>query len=480
MDEISFPGTGAGLGESSRESKSVGYARISMAVASSVAVALLWWLSASPRAAGNIFGLYSGQTFILLVAASYVLGWVVYFLVNPQPSSSKAANCALTTATLLILFGLIELPSLLGLIDYRKVISASESVRFTTVKPWNNPSNRLDRELIHIYRPHQKVVGETPGDLVHWLGIHTDRRYKIDIEYDGNGFRNDRDIAQAPVVVIGDSFVEAGLVQKSELLTSGLARLLQVEVANLGQSGYGPQQELIALRRFGLSLQPKLVLWFFFEGNDLLDVPRYERTVRSWDEIMKERDSLKERSFTNNALLALAGLTTPKLRADSDEARKRSGRFMRGPEESTIYFAYAGTPLSQNDLTSLETVKGCLLQARELCESAGAELMLVYVPTKYRVYRDLCEFPDDGYGKTWQLNDLPSRFEDWSKAQAIPYIDLTAPLKESASKGELVYFSDDGHWNARGHEVVTRAIAGFLESSKALKGGKLQTPVALK
>lgn len=477
MDEIIAPSTSAGPLDSPRRKGFATHARVALAVVCSGAVLFLWWILASNRSVGKIFGFYSSQRFTALVVATYVLGWGIYYLINRQSLSAKTANCCLTTGALLILFGLIEFPALLGWIDYRELIPPTETALNL---PREDPNHQMDRELIHIRRPRQRLVGETSGDLVHWLGIRTDRRYNFDIECDSNGFRNDHEIQQAPVVLIGDSFVEWGLVSKSDLISDRLGRMLQVEVANLGQPAYGPQQELIVLRRYGLRLQPKVVLWFFFEGNDLLDVSKYERTIRNMDEMLKERESFKQRSFANNALLALATLTSP--RPSGEEARRRSGRFLRGQsqEETTLYFAYAGAPLSEEDLANLRTAQGCLLHAQQLCASERAKLVILYVPTKYRVYRDFCEFPDDGYGRSWLINDLPSRLESWCKTQAIPYLDLTPSLKDSAGKGDLVYFPDDGHWNSLGHEVVTKAIAGFLETSEAFRGDKLKSSIVMK
>ncbi len=44
---------------------------------------------------------------------------------------------------------------------------------------------------------------------------------------------------------------------------------------NLGRGAYGPQQELIVLERYGLSYQPRVVVWQLFEGNDLKDVSNF-------------------------------------------------------------------------------------------------------------------------------------------------------------------------------------------------------------
>ena len=77
------------------------------------------------------------------------------------------------------------------------------------------------------------------------------------IRYDRNGFRNAKTLETAEVVVIGDSYVEGYLMSDEHLLTTHLSKLQGMSVANLGHSGYGPQQELAVLRRFGLPLKPK-------------------------------------------------------------------------------------------------------------------------------------------------------------------------------------------------------------------------------
>ena len=38
----------------------------------------------------------------------------------------------------------------------------------------------------------------------------------------------------------------------------------------------------------------------------------------------------------------------------------------------------------------------------------------------------------------------------------------TAFTKGSAASGRAVYFADDAHWNAAGHEIAARELAKFL------------------
>lgn len=441
------------------------------ATACVIALGLLWWQLASSSSRNQIFGLYSISVFSTLVVASYLLVWGIYFALSRELVSTKVLNSVLTSATFGLSIGLLEVPAIFGFVDYRRVISPPESYIMTSVKPWDNPANLFDQDLMHLHRPHQHVAGETTGDLVPWLGISTDRRYKVDLQFDRNGFRNDYEIQRADAVVLGDSFVEGILVSQNDLVSSQLKQKLNVEVANLGQSGYGPQQELAVLRRFGLELHPKVVLWFFFEGNDLLDVPRYESFIRDRENVIRERDSFRKRSFLRNALFTLAGYTAPKPNIDDSEARRRSGKFLinQNTGRETLYFAYPGVPLSDDDLASLEVTDKTLLQANQLAADRGARFLLVYVPTKFRVYRDFCEFSPDALATSWEPNDLPKRMAAWCENNDIAYLDLTSALKQSAANGELVYFTDDGHWNAQGHQVAADAISRFVKSQGLLE-----------
>ncbi|HSK81689.1 MAG TPA: hypothetical protein VLQ45_34875, partial [Thermoanaerobaculia bacterium] len=239
-------------------------------------VALLWWKPAveSPNA-----------HLLADVAASYLLAWGGVLLVSRRSPGETAKGFAVTTATLVLLVGLLEAAALAGLVDFREVFARQ------FLDPWDNPGNVTDPVLLHIRKPDSDFV---------WNGV----RY----QYDDNGFRNRESSRTADVVVVvGDSFVEGWEVPQDEIVTSRLGRALGRRVVNLAQSGYGPQQELEVLRRFGLPLAPKVCIWGFFEGNDLRDVHRYEKVRRSWGALVGS--AFSQRSFAANALPAIRRLT---------------------------------------------------------------------------------------------------------------------------------------------------------------------------
>jgi acetyltransferase AlgX (SGNH hydrolase-like protein) len=403
--------------------------------------------------------------------AAYLLLWAIYFTLSYSPARAKVANCLLATLAVTFIVGVLEIPAVLHLVDYRIVLSPRDSVLYT-VKAWANPRNQLDPELLYLHRPHQRFTGTTLGDLVTTFGLPADHRYAVDIQYDGHGFRNNVDLTRASIIVVGDSFVESPLVPQNELLTTRLAEELGVPVANLGQIGYSPQQELIVLRRFGIGLQPKVAVWMFFEGNDLLDFERYARSIRKWPQESFEIHRFPNRSFTKNALIAFVGLVQQTPPAASYRQRTCRLPQRRDGESQTLYFGFGNGPpsgfgagpLSSDDLNNLDGAEAVFREAHDLAEQHGIQLVFVYVPTKYRVYRDLCTFPADSYAAGWELNDLPKRLQSWNAAHDIPFVDLTPALQAAAARGDVVFFPDDGHWNAAGNAVGAETIAAFLRS----------------
>ena len=393
------------------------------------------------------------------LTVSYLVLWGPIFLWSNASRTEKASQFLLTTATVAITVGVIELCVAARVVDFR--------VTFNTVpkEPWYHPDNILDPKLLHIHRPYYRQS---------WDGI--------EYRYDRHGLRNESDLEAADIVVIGDSFVEGWGVSAGELLTAHLARQLNRTVANLGQSWYGPQQELELLRRFGLSLRPDTCIWIFFEGNDLWDAQRYESATQEWEVFSRNLHSFVKRSFSKNAILAVRQILDRIHNGSQEETRwyeDRSGIF-RTADGGTIrlYFPDPVLPLSKSDEDALEQVRVSLIQASDLCHAIGARFLVVFAPTKLRVYRDFTEFDAHAVPRNWVINDLPERIEAIVGAH-IPdgrFLDLTPALKTHARNESFVYFPGrDIHWSPEGHRVVATAIGDVITRWK-LAGDSARRP----
>lgn len=96
-------------------------------------------------------------------------------------------------------------------------------------------------------------------------------------EADEHGFNNPAGIwpaaRQSPVdiLALGDSFTEGDCVVPPMNML-GWLRATHPRTLNLGVMGNGPLLQLAGLVEYGPVVRPRTVLWFFFEGNDLLDL----------------------------------------------------------------------------------------------------------------------------------------------------------------------------------------------------------------
>jgi hypothetical protein len=136
-------------------------------------------------------------------------------------------------------------------------------------------------------------------------------------------------------------------------------------------------------------------------------------------------------------------------------------------KKTTLYFLYSSLPLTNDDLSALDQTILTLAAAHDLCAAQGARLIFAFVPTKFRVFHDLCQFPQESELRNWGLNDLPERLERamGSISSDIGYLDLTPSLLAAAKRGALPYCIDDDHWSPEGHRIAAEAINAYLAGS---------------
>jgi len=377
-------------------------------------------------------------------------------LVEPtlDSRSSLALRLLLIPLAIVFVLGLIEFPAFINVFDYRTVLGANFA--------WWPKYNINDPELIHIRRPYVHFSGETVGGsfiVRHVIPPSDVTLYRWDVQCDHNGFRNDKDLQRADIALIGDSFVEGLTVPYDELTSSLLTRLQGQVVANLGQSAYGPQQELIILKRYALSLRPRTVIWMFSEGTDLDDVVYYDRVMHHPPDFWH---AFVARSFTKIMYYRIFhGAKSPGI--------LRAG-FFETPDgkERAIYFPNEARPLSKQDLGAIDETAHILAEAHDLSTAQGARLIVVFVPEKFRVFQPFCRFPQESQCRGWALNDLPERFGEAvrSISSDIGYLDLTPSLRDAARKGAVTYYPDDDHWSPEGHKVAAVAINRYLSSGQ--------------
>ena len=119
----------------------------------------------------------------------------------------------------------------------------------------------------------------------------------------------------------------------------------------------------------------------------------------------------------------------------------------------------------RRDSPAMEAVRDTLAEAHAACARRGVELVVAFVPAKFRVYRDLCTFEEHSPCRDWPVDDLPDALREAvaSISPEIGYLDLTPRFRSAAARGALPYLPDDTHWSPEGHREAAEAVAEFLD-----------------
>jgi len=305
---------------------------------------------------------------------------------------------------------------------------------------------------------------------------------------DANGFRNSPpEKAVYDIVALGDSFTRASGVAFS--WPQKLAEYTGSDVLNLGDVGFGPQDELKVLRQYGLKKQPQWVIMAYFEGNDLYDAAAYEQAnpfilPRFGRYILEQGlEAWHERS-DGDAYAAVAASYRYPITVTINDANL----------EITFFSYYlAWLSVSSEAIESSQNyrlVTDTILKMRELSEEAGANFLLVYMPSKEHIYLPylndadipahvFTDVPTIELGEAGflqftseratpeltrqHMDDQGHLLADFAAEHEILYLDLASTFQEEAGTGAELYYPFDTHWNQQGHDLAAEIINEYIK-----------------
>jgi hypothetical protein len=307
------------------------------------------------------------------------------------------------------------------------------------------------------------------------------------------------------VLLLGDSFLEAKQVPEGAAVSARLAANLAragaasptnspsdavsptgtIEMLNSGTFDWSQVHEYLYLQSAGPTLQPDLVLQFFYVGNDIGDLwPRSRGELRELerpralvddDGRLQFPDWRRRTPVQSEALLNSLSRRSTLFRAfetgvvDKLRYPERDGLGVEGQLLEVYRFRE-----SPQETRAWKTVEALLLATRDEAERQGARYALVIVPGKWQVHREDWQAllaargePDD---ERWVLRGPDRRLTQLAEAHQIPVLDLMPTLRDAADAGgPRLYFPVDIHWTAAGHEVAARAVTNFVLSGGLLR-----------
>ena len=310
----------------------------------------------------------------------------------------------------------------------------------------------------------------------------------LDYRSDEHGFNNSNEIwhsGRLEIAALGDSFAQGYCVPVDKNFVA-LIRQRYPATLNLGFSSVGPLLELATLKEYLPPLKPKIVLWFYFEGNDLEDL-QFERKSDLLRNYLKDgftqselaRQSDIDRAIMDDLPRQSVIERTKRARRQENSAHQvidKLGSFAKLAALRQRLGLVGG--VTAEDAATLADLKGpnmeifrdILSQTKARVEGWGGQLYFVYLP-------EWARFTDNtSWGKT-NRNGVLTLVSNLG----IPIVDIAPVFQAYGDPLSLFPFRANNHYNETGHrlvaEEVVKVISPTLDRYGNVSSGFVKTSV---
>lgn len=293
------------------------------------------------------------------------------------------------------------------------------------------------------------------------------------------------------IVLLGDSMTEAIQVpdrQSMRALLEGMmqeymdgqADRLHAEVVNLGYSGYGTAQEYLALKEFGISYQPDVVVLNFFADNDVANnsVVLEGGKSKPFFEVAKD-GQLKQVVFpqkpTSGKIKSMVTdyLVLPRfvfekyriVKSNFELSQKKSSTephvMNEGGDGATSVQGRAGVYAREYDAVwnkAWETTRALIAATQREAVQAGAHFVLVSIPAGRQVVPSWAAEHREAMGPSNIDMEKPELLlRSMADEDHIEFISLYEAFHNEPAIAEY-YIQGDGHLSVIGHQAVAQRI----------------------
>jgi hypothetical protein len=288
------------------------------------------------------------------------------------------------------------------------------------------------------------------------------------------------------IAVLGDSYVVAFQVElDSTFLALTEQRLNQagrrrVEFMNFGRPGYTQTEQLVILEEEVVQFSPDMVMLVFLPDNDITDVRRQTSpdVLRPFYSVSGDGRLDLDTSFADSPLFkikvrinwlkqrsALLSLLTERFNLYQRQRRLRQREALLNEGEASaqkhldpVLTLCTANPLSPY-LESYRLNKVLIKAMAEYCAGKGFAFMLVmtdtpaYLPEREQGFLDI--------DPTFDLHYFEDDLASYAETLGIEYLGLQRVFRQEYLEHEIPLHW--GHWNYRGHRVVSEALGLKLE-----------------
>ena len=254
----------------------------------------------------------------------------------------------------------------------------------------------------------------------------------------------------------------------------------KIEIINAGFPMTNPAEELLILKKFGLSYDPDLVILGFFVGNDFVDSGPYRKRVML-NGISFDIDRRYELRLGNIPIVLRSRLFFFVKQRISILKDRFLNRFVDKTPGTFSEDEFLRIELTHMGMCNLRSYKS--LYARnidyslssvsamnQLLRSRGTDFMVAIYPDEYSINEEIPLKVSRKFG--WDMKDydleLPQAIlSKYLDSNGIPFIDLTPQFKEQG-KNKVLYLPRNTHWNEAGNELASDLFFNYLVQRKFL------------
>lgn len=279
------------------------------------------------------------------------------------------------------------------------------------------------------------------------------------------GFNNAKDknwdLKNIDLLLVGDSFANGACVNYKDTISGNLESIEKnLKIVNISKGGNGPLSEYASIREYLPFVNPKKIIWFYFEGNDLDDLGDELKNII----LLKY---LNEKNFSQNLYYKqnlidnfLITFLETEVNNRGVEVKQNSefvkfvklNKLMRFKNEK-IHFIKLYYSKKMNKSYYLSKFEEIIFYANELAKNKKSEFYFVYMPDISRYI----------YADKKNLFYKDEIFEIINKLN-VPIIDLHNELfaKQSEPLSLFPKIHPPAHYNEYGYSLVSEIVAKKL------------------
>jgi len=259
-------------------------------------------------------------------------------------------------------------------------------------------------------------------------------------------------------MLTGDSMTQGSCVKPGDEIAGQIRKLTQQSVINLGSGGNGPLAELAALEEYAKAREPEVVLWVYFEGNDLVGDLQFEMKSKFLMKYLREelsQDLINRQKEIDSNLIEYIN---EKVLAQ-EQVEKKSYRVIHDLLGILRLLNLRVKIRFDNSFVDMDAdlkpIFGDILRkARDRVVQWGGKLYFVYLPANIRYaggHQDL--------GSLYSRDDILSLV----KGLDIPVIDIHEKVLLNHPDPNALFIRKDAHYNEKGYSLLANAIVDEVE-----------------